>query len=560
MQSTKAMVLCCRFLWRDEVAGIAPPEALQPRSRTKPDMGNGCAASNSAQRPPTQADRGTGQIHSRWRQIGNGLRAHPYLLGLTAVVLAIGLRFLIDPWLGDQMPYITFILAVAVTGLYGGVGPALVTTFMGAAVAYWCFVPPRYQWGFQGISDAVGFGIYLAVAIAIVLLTRARNQAANAAERSFEQQIETARQLLDAEALFKAFMENSPGCAYLRDERGEHVYMNATARQVLGVSEEVAGNTNLGRFPTPTAQAMRDQDEEVLRSGRAKQFVDKIVDPDGERYWLTVKFPFVDQRECRFVGGTSFEITDRIRAEEVLRQAERLAAAEQMASLLAHEINNPLAALTNVMFLLEREPLPPASANYASMASRELQRINRIAGLTMVFYRESETPTRIDICKIMDEVVEGLLAMPAFCNVEVIRDFRCSTSLVGSVLKIRQLLANLLVNAFESGTKVVRIRVRSGYDRRSPARAGIRITIADAGRGIGPTDRQHVFEPFFSTKTSKASGLGLWASKLIVLRKDGSIRLRSATTGRTGTCVTVFLLLESAAQLRVASAPAARIA
>ena len=517
------------------------------------------SASNVSQGPPKKVNSGT--VPSRRWQIGGSLRAHPYLLALSAVVLATGLRFLMDPWLGDQLPYPTFILAVAVTGLYGGVGSALFTTLFGAAVAYWCFVPPRYQWGFHGMSDAVGFGLYLAVAIGVVLLTRARNQAANLAEHSLQEQVETTHQLLDAQALFKAFMENSPGCAYLRDERGEYVYMNATAKQIFGVSKETVGKPNVQGVAKREIRGLRDQDEEVLRSGQSKQFVHKIVHPDGERYWLTVRFPFVDQKGRRFVGGTSFEITDRIRAEEVLRQAERLSAAGQMASLLAHEINNPLAALTNVVFLLERVPLPPASAHYVAVASHELQRINRIAGLTLAFYNESENPVRIDICKMIDDVVEEFSSRAGFRSVRIIRDFRGSAFIVGSVQRIRELLANLLVNAFESGTTVVRIRVRSGYDRRSPARTGIRITIADAGRGITAADRKHAFEPFFTTKTDKASGLGLWASKLIVLRKDGSIRLRSTAEGRTGTCVTVFLPLESVLQLRqVTTAPAVRTA
>jgi PAS domain S-box-containing protein len=525
-------------------------------------MGTGSAAPRTSQLPSKPANRNPLLIERTvLRRTADLLRAHPYRLALGSVVLAIALRFLIDPWLGDQMPYITFVLAVAVTGLYGGVSPALVTTLAGAVVAYWCFVPPRYQWGFQGVSDAVGFASYLAVAIGIVLLTRARNRAAKAAEHSLEEQINTARQLLDAQALFRAFMENSPGCAYLRDQQGEHVYMNAAARQILGVEGEAAGRTNAEWFSTETAQRLRAQDDDVLRSGRPKQFIDRIVHPDGERFWLTTKFPFVDQAGRRFVGGNSFDITDRLRAEEVLRQSERLAAAGQMASLLAHEVNNPLAALTNLVFLLQRQPLATPAGEYVTLAAHELQRLNHIAALTLGFYNESELPSRVDICKILDEVANGLLAMAAFQHIKLFREYRDRTETVGSARKIRQMLTNLMVNAFESGTQVVRVRVKYAYDWRQLARRGIRITIADAGRGISEADHEHVFEPFFTTKPAKGTGLGLWASKLIVLRKDGSIRLRSAAAGRTGTCVTVFLPLRTEMESAgIGDIPATRIA
>jgi K+-sensing histidine kinase KdpD len=110
-------------------------------------------------------------------RLSSHIQIGPFWLAVLTVLLGLVLRFLIDHWLGDQMPYITFLVSVAVTGLYAGVRPALLSTALGAALAYFCFVPPRYHWGFAGMSDAVGFLSYLAAALGIVVLTRARNKA-----------------------------------------------------------------------------------------------------------------------------------------------------------------------------------------------------------------------------------------------------------------------------------------------------------------------------------------------------------------------------------------------
>jgi len=323
---------------------------------------------------------------------------------------------LADPWLGDQSPYLLFVVAVAVTGLYEGVRPALLAAALGTVAAYFCFVPPRYQWGFAGVSDAVGFGVYVLGVASVILLTHARIRAAKKAEQH------------------------------------------------------------------------------------------------------------------------------RVRAEEILLKAERLSAAGQMASLLAHEINNPLAALTNVMFLLNQQPHSSASQELLTAATNALHRINRIAGMTLGFFFEKDTAAAVRICEIVDEVAESVMAVGSFKHINLKRDFECNPILIASQPRIRQLIASLITNAVESEATVVRVRVRTAMDWRPPGRAGIRITIADDGRGIRSDIREDIFEPFFSTKIEKATGLGLWASRAIAVRNDGTIRLRSAVRGpRKGTCVSVFL-------------------
>ncbi len=470
------------------------------------------------------------------------LRLGEYSLALIATLLAFLLRLLADPWLGDQSPYITFVVAVALTGMYAGVRPACLSAAMGGVIAYFCFVEPRYAWGFQGISDAVGFGVYVLTAAAVILLTHARNRAVKEAEHALEIQVGTTRKLLDAESLFRHFMDHSSACAYLRDEHGQCVYANDAAREVFGIREHQPEQPS----KRGAGSRFRLQDEEVLRTGRAMQFLDKLEHPDRDRYWLTSKFPFADAAGHKFVGGISFEITERMGAEEILRKTERLSSAGQMASLLAHEINNPLAALTNVLFLLKDEPLDPRGRELLRDADQMLGRVNRIVRTTLGFYFEADTPAPLKVCRLIDEVADALTSVEAFRHVSVQREFDFDASIVASPPRIRQLITSLLTNAIESGSEAVRVRVRMAT---RAGRSGVCVTIADRGRGIAKEVRPRLFEPFFSTKADKGTGLGLWASKAIVLRNDGAIRLRSSSAaGRSGTCVRVFLPLAEASR------------
>lgn len=462
-----------------------------------------------------------------------------YSLATIFVLLAFLVRLVVDPWLGDQSPYVMFIVAVAVTGLYAGVRAACLATVLGAGIAYFCFVPPRYQLGFADLSDAVGFGVYALAAAGVIFLTHARIRAASKAEESLKNQVEAERKLLDAETLFRHFMDHSSACAYLRDEEGCCVYANEAAKREFAIEpDQLNGRGMAGGSPTD----FREQDRQVLNAGHSVEFVDRRAGLSGERYWLTSKFPFVDQSGGKFVGGISFEITDRMQAEEILRKTERLSAAGQMASLLAHEINNPLAALTNLLYLLNQQILASPAREFVSVASEELARINRIAGMTMGFYFERDSPSPLHICEAIDEVAKMLTSIEHFKGIHVVREFNCTATVVASPPRIRQLIASLLTNALESGAQVVRIRARMGKDWSQPRRSGVRVTIADDGRGIRPELHETVFEPFFSTKPEKGAGLGLWASRAIVLKNDGRIKFRSTATGpRRGTCMCVFL-------------------
>src|SRR6185312_5542589 len=229
-------------------------------------------------------------LRQQLRQLSPHFQISGYWFALVSVFCAFLLRLLVDRWLGDHMPYLTFVVAIAATGLYAGVRPAIFAALLGAGTAYFCFVPPRYEWGFAGISDAVGFGVYLCAAAGVVLLTLARNSAAARAEQSLKQQIESEQNLLDAQSLLKNFLDNGPACAYLRDEEGRYVYLNQMSKRLLGIDGDDASGTGAHPLPEETDLHFRSQDREILRTGRPQQSVDKVIRPDGDHHWLTLKF------------------------------------------------------------------------------------------------------------------------------------------------------------------------------------------------------------------------------------------------------------------------------
>jgi signal transduction histidine kinase len=461
----------------------------------------------------------------------------PYWLAILSVLLGLLLRFLVDPWLGDQMPYITFLVSVAITGLYAGVRPALVSTGLGAALAYWCFVPPRYQWGFAGMSDAVGFLSYLAAALAMVVLTHARTSAYEEAARALQERVRAERKLHDAQRLLQLFMDNRPGCAYLRNAVGEFVYANREARILLGI---VDGNADRS---CEAFVKLDKQDRQVTGSPTSpRQFVDKMRFRDQERYWLTTKFIFIDEEQRRFIGSLSIDITDQTRAEQITLEAERLAAATEMVSMVAHEINNPLAAVTNSLYLLGREMLPARADELVTMAQDELSRLVRISRLALGFYQESEEPVAIDACELVNSVVNEMAAHFPERYVHIQRDFKCKDDFCACTGQVRQALQAIVANSFESGASRIRVRVARSRDWVLPSRSGLRISILDDGAGMGPQQRKQAFQPFFSTRSEKGRGLGLWMSKAIALRHGGRVAIHSTDRpGRHGTCLSIFL-------------------
>lgn len=230
---------------------------------------------------------------------------------------------------------------------------------------------------------------------------------------------------------------------------------------------------------------------------------------------------------------------------EALRSSEKLAAAGRMAATIAHEINNPLEAIVNLCYLLNREDLSTEARGYLEVMGQELDRVAHIAKQTLAFYRSGKTANHVDVAQLAGDVAQLFSRRAKSLGAEIQIQRRALASIYGSSSELRQVFANLILNSLEAGAGKVRVRISRGHEWKQPARRGVRILIADDGAGIPASVAVKVFEPFFTTKEEKGNGLGLWVTRGIVQKHEGSISMRSSLRpGRSGTAFSIFLPTE----------------
>lgn len=254
---------------------------------------------------------------------------------------------------------------------------------------------------------------------------------------------------------------------------------------------------------------------------------------------------------------TLFNIEDRLRTEQALRRSEKLAATGRLAASIAHEINNPLAALTNLIYLIETEAISDVVRNYAHTAQEELSRVAHITRQTLAFYRDSGAPNDVNLEELIDSALFLYAGAIRGKNLEVKREIRFNGSIHGYASELRQVLSNLVGNAVEALPKdgCLRIRLYRSQEWCNSRKPGVRVVIGDTGEGIPSDNRAHLFEPFFTTKAEKGTGLGLWVSQGIVEKHGGFIRLKSSTGPKQrGTVFSIFLPAEKSTVPRGAAA------
>jgi signal transduction histidine kinase len=239
------------------------------------------------------------------------------------------------------------------------------------------------------------------------------------------------------------------------------------------------------------------------------------------------------------------EITQQKLAEHAALLNERLAATGRMAHTIAHEINNPLEAITNLLYLL-RGPLAESAdgSAYLLSAEREVQRVSRITRQILSFHRETSVQLAVDLTELMEDVLALNNREVVDKNLCIFKDWEGPVTINGFPAQLRQVFSNLIRNAIEASNRGAKIRIRISKCTlyREPRERGARITISDDGVGILPENLDKIFDAFFTTKELKGSGVGLWLSSTIVQEHGGRIQLRSSTVPeRSGTCVSVTL-------------------
>jgi PAS domain S-box-containing protein len=256
----------------------------------------------------------------------------------------------------------------------------------------------------------------------------------------------------------------------------------------------------------------------------------------------------IQEVDGRVSGIIAFgvDVTERKRAEGALRDSEKIAAVGRLASSIAHEINNPLEAITNLLYLVEVESDPSQAKDFIALAQHEMARVANIVTQTLRFHRQSTRAKDVSLPDTVDGVITLFIGRAANSEVSINRQYRTKKMIVGYEGDLRQVFANLIANALDASSHNghITVRVREATDW-STGRRGVSVTTADDGQGMPDETRRRIFEPFFTTKDQTGTGLGLWVTAEILQNHQAKVKVRSRVNGKyRGTTFSIFFPLD----------------
>jgi PAS domain S-box-containing protein len=344
-----------------------------------------------------------------------------------------------------------------------------------------------------------------------------------------------------------------PGCRFTR------------VNQVFADMTGVPPSRHLGRtvpelLPQPAAQQIEYAVHRVFNEREpfhSFELNGTFVKTGRPWTWIVSAYPVrTTPQQIRWAGIIVLDASDRKRGEDALRKAEKLAVTGRLAASIAHEINNPLEAITNILFLLKNYTgLQDLALNYVSMAEYEVRRISEITQQTLRFYRQPTMPARVKMSELVGSVLSLYQGRFNSLSLHIERDYDPELDLFCYAGEIRQVLANMVGNSIDASSTGGRliVRVRSSHSWKNPAQKGVRFSVADSGSGMDHEARTRAFEAFFTTKENTGTGLGLWLSLEILNKHNGTVNLRSrpVASGKPSGTVFQFFLPDDPATLAV---------
>lgn len=382
----------------------------------------------------------------------------------------------------------------------------------------------------------------------VMLFLRDFTQEKQANDELLQKTEQAERQLAEIEAVYRT----APiGLALFDAKEFRYLRLNDTQAGFFGLKPEQV----LGRGLTEMApmEGLRELFEGVRDTG--KPVVNYpleghvITRPDEHRYWTVNYFP-VWGTDGSVVGITaaSLEVTAQRKAEKALIQSEKLAVVGRLISSIAHEINNPLEAVTNLLYLAIHSSDVEEIHKRLALADVELRRVSAITSQTLRFHKQSTKPQDVTTESLIRSVLLIFQGRIVNSGVQILERMRASRAVCCFEGEIRQVISNLIANAFDAiggGSGQMFLRTRLGTNWKN-GEEGVVITVADNGAGMSRATVAKLFSPFFTTKGIMGTGLGLWVAKEIVARHRGVLRVRSSQSSRHhGTVFTVFLPLRA---------------
>lgn len=360
----------------------------------------------------------------------------------------------------------------------------------------------------------------------------------------------------DARRRLAAIVESSDDAIISKDLNGIVTSWNRQAQQLFGYTEEeMIGRSILTLIP-PELHGDEEMILSKIRSGeKIAHFKTVRLAKSGERIEVSLSISPVRDEHEQIVGAAKIarDIRESNKIERALRTTEKLAAAGRLAATVAHEINNPLEAVTNLIYLAKRDlPNGDKVAAYLKSAEQELNRVAHITRQTLGFYRDTSSPVRFNVPQVLDDLLLLYEKRLETRNIRIVREYDSAAEIIALSGEIRQAFSNLLTNAMDAMVRggTLTIRVRRTHEWSKDRIPGVRITIADSGSGIAPEHRRHLFQPFFTTKSDVGTGLGLWITRGIVEKHGGQIHVKTRSGTDHGTAFSILLPVQGKAAPR----------
>jgi PAS domain S-box-containing protein len=455
-----------------------------------------------------------------------------YGAGLVLPLLALGLSYYVPIF--SRIPWTSSFFAVAIVAWVGGVGPALLAILIASCATYGLILAPATNHLYAPIAlvQTVAFDL---TALLIVYLVRQQNLATSSLQAS--------------EMHYRSVTETASDVVVTIDGRSRILSINPAVKAMFGYDpEELIGEQLLTLMPEKFRMAHVVGIAKHLATG-ARHIPWTGVQlsgrhKNGEEIPIEISFgSYTSQGQKRFTGFIR-DISDRRRAQAALMQSEKLAAVGRLASSIAHEINNPLEAITNLIYLSQGSTDLEEVQTYLETAEREIGRISVIANQTLQFHKQSSLPEAVSCEELIGGAISLYQGRLINGDVTVERRQRARRPAICVEGEIRQVLNNLIGNAIDAlppraGRILIRSRDATDWKR---GKAGVVLTVADTGTGMSPHTRAKIFEPFFTTKGAGGAGLGLWICCQLTEQNQGMLRVRSSQlNGRSGTVFTLFL-------------------
>jgi PAS domain S-box-containing protein len=351
---------------------------------------------------------------------------------------------------------------------------------------------------------------------------------------------------LSEEKFGKAFAGNPAAIALTRLEDGLVLDINDTWVALSGYSrEEAIGHSGrkLNIWPTPEAAARFVK--ELREKGSLRGWEQEFLKKSGEVFVAELSAQILVVGGEKLILSTVVDMTARKRAEAALVRAEKLAAVGRMAATVAHEINNPLAAVMNSIYIaLLDTALDETTRQHLRTAEQELVRVANLTRQTLAFYRDHSVAESTSVGDLLEEVLRTYEHKLRNKHVQVTKEIAVQINVTTMVGELRQALSNIVANSIDALPDGGRLSIRAHGTSVDGLQRRLMITMADNGAGIAPELRECIFDPFFTTKAEIGTGLGLWVTRELLRKNGGSIRMRSRPG--VGTAFTIFLPMPAA--------------